>query len=369
MRILYITTVGMTMRFFQSFICELRRGGHTVDIACADTESIPEYYKKEKFRIFGISCSRSPFDFGNIRAVREIRMIVRKNRYDIVHCHTPVAAACTRLACRPLRTQMDLRVFYTAHGFHFYTGAPRINWIIYYPIEKWLSRYTDVLITINKEDYKRAKKHFKPGKTVYVPGVGIDTKKFGKHYHGEKIREELSIGRDQVMILSVGELNENKNHKVVIRALYHLPKNTVYVIVGSGEMRDNLRHLAEKLGLQKRVFLVGYREDVLDFYDAADLYILPSFREGLNVSLIEAMASGLPCVVSRIRGNTDLIVENNGELCFDPNESDDVAKTIQQLLREDYKKIGVNNKKLIKRCDYSKVNKKYIRVYKEVCRA
>ena len=160
MRILYITTVGMTMRFFQSFISELCKEGHTVDIACSDTESIPEYYKKEKFKIYRLSCSRSPFNFGNVRAIREIRMIVRKNQYDIVHCHTPVAAACTRLACRPLRKKMALRVFYTAHGFHFCTGAPKKNWIVYYPIEKWLSRYTDVLITINKEDYRRARNRF-----------------------------------------------------------------------------------------------------------------------------------------------------------------------------------------------------------------
>ena len=161
MKILYVTTIGSTMNFFKSFIGELISEGHTVDIACNNSKSpVPEIYSDWGCNIYPISCTRSPMNKGTVKAISELKKIVAENKYDIVHCHTPIAAMCTRLACKDLRKN-GVRVIYTAHGFHFYNGAPKKNWLMYYPVEKICAKYTDTLITINKEDYEFAKKKMK----------------------------------------------------------------------------------------------------------------------------------------------------------------------------------------------------------------
>lgn len=357
MKVLYITTIGVTMGFFNSFIKQLLDDGNEVQIATNETNAkVPECYREWGCRIHPISCSRSPFDLGNIKAISQIRRIVKGNGYDIVHCHTPIAAMCTRIACRPLRKD-GLKVFYTAHGFHFYDGAPFKNWLFYYPIEKWLSRYTDVLITINKEDYKRGKEKFHARKTVYIPGVGIDTKKFAPRISGrDRIRTELGLQDDAIMLLSVGELNENKNHEAVIRAIKGL--NVVYVIAGKGDKKDELEAVAKEYGVDLR--LVGFRADVSDFYDAADVYVLPSFREGLNVSLMEAMAKELPCVVSKIRGNTDLIEDET--VLFDPKDTKQLRESVEAAIKNQAE-YGQKNLKKISGFDLFTVEKMVSEIY------
>ena len=189
MKILYITTVGGTMCFFTSFIRQLLDDGNTVDIATNESTGslVPSCYREWGCNIYQLSCTRSPLDIrANLRTIGEIKKIVKEGEYDIVHCHTPIAAMCTRIACYSLRKKLGLRVFYTAHGFHFFTGAPVKNWLLYYPVEWIYSWWTDVLITINKEDYKRASTHLHAKKTVYIPGVGIDTAKFAPPPNGRE---------------------------------------------------------------------------------------------------------------------------------------------------------------------------------------
>lgn len=355
------------MGFFRLFIRRLLDDGHTVEIACNEKISpVPACYREWGCPVYELSCTRSPLDQGNRKAVGEIRELVTKNHYDIVHCHTPVAAACTRMACKEVRKK-GTRVIYTAHGFHFYQGAPLQNWATFYPVEKSLSKYTDVLITINTEDYERAKKEFRALRTEYVPGVGVDTAKFAPADGTSKIREEFGIAEDQRVILSVGELNENKNHESVIRALSALPENYVYVIVGSGGRKQYLEELAEQLHLKERVLLTGHRDDVVDFYHAADMYILPSLREGLNVSLMEAMASGLPCAAGRIRGNTDLIDEKGGAL-FNPRSVEEIGQAIQRIMSADRSKMGTWNMEKVRKFSSEEVIGKMLAIYDSVRR-
>ena len=213
MKILYVTTIGGTMSFFVSLFKKLTEEGHTADVATNENISkVKEVYREMGCKIYNISCSRSPLKLSTIKAIFEISKIVKTSGYDIVHCHTPVAAMCTRLACMGQRKK-GLKVIYTAHGFHFFKGAPKKNWLIYYPIEKICSYFTDVLITINKEDYALATKKFRAKKVVYVPGVGIDVDKFKNCdvVKAEK-RKEIGIPDDATLFLSVGELNANKNH-------------------------------------------------------------------------------------------------------------------------------------------------------------
>lgn len=330
MKILYITTIGGTMNFFKSLIKELIDEGHIVDIATNETDSkVPDCYREWGCKVFSIPTSRSPFSMGNVKAVTLIKAVVQD--YDIVHCHTPLAAMATRLACRNLRKK-GLKVIYTAHGFHFYKGAPLKNWLIYYPIEKVCSYWTDILITINKEDYTFAQKKMKAGRVEYIPGVGIDTHKFSNAVVDiGKEREKIGVPKDAFVVLSVGELNSNKNHQIVIRAIKEIgEKNIHYIVAGSGNKKKELESLAESLGVSGQVHLLGYRTDVVELYRIANVYALPSIREGLNVSVMEALSSGLPVLCTNIRGNVDMVKENENGYLIDPFDAISVANGIRR---------------------------------------
>ena len=344
MKILYITTVCGTMLFFKKFINELIQEGHTVDIATHESEKskVAECYREWGCKVYQISTSRSPLNRGNIAAVNQIKKIVSENDYEMVHCHTPIAAACTRLACRSLRKK-GVKVFYTAHGFHFYQGAPLKNWLIYYTVEKICARWTDVLITINTEDYELAKKKLKAGRVEYVPGVGIDVSRFADaSVDIAAKREEIGVPQDAFMLLSVGELNENKNHETVIKALAELGDSNIhYVIAGKGGKKEYLEELAKEKGVN--LHMLGYRKDITELNKTADVFILPSYREGLCVSVMEAMAAGLPVICGKIRGNVDLIEENGGIL-FNPIDVAECAKAIREIKNCDLQMLGNYNR-------------------------
>ena len=364
MKILYVTTVGITMTFFRSYIRQLLDEGHTVEIATNESETpIPECYREWGCAVHPISTSRSPFSAGNLKAVRQLRRLTAENRYDIVHCHTPLAAMCTRLACKKARRQYGARVLYTAHGFHFYKGAPLKNWLIYYPIERICSRWTDVLITINGEDYALAKK-MKAKQVAYVPGVGIDVDRFRSVSvdRGEK-RRELGIPEDAFLLASVGELNENKNHQVVIRAMAAISRADVhYAIAGVGESKDSLTALAKELGLEERVHLLGYRRDVDELFHCADLMVHPSIREGLPVAVMEGMACGLPLLCSRIRGNTDL-VDASGGMLFDPTSVSQCKEALERMMTADLKAMGRVNLERVKQFSIGEINQRMYQLY------
>ena len=332
MKILYITTIGGTMTFFKTIIKDLIEEGNTVDIATNEVISpVQDEYKQWGCKVFHMDWSRLPLDRGNHKAINQLKSVVVNGNYDIVHCHTPIAAAITRYACKNLRRN-GLKVIYTAHGFHFYHGAPLRNWIIYYSIEKICAHWTDVLITINVEDFERAKRKLKAKRIEYVPGVGINVEKF-KYTVVDKAakRKEIGVPEDAYVILSVGELNENKNHQIVIKALGEIADSNIhYIIAGSGNQEDHLKRLAKEKNVN--LHLLGYRSDVAELYKIADLYIHPSFREGLCVSIMEAAASGVPVACSRIRGNVDIIDSN----LFNPTDEQEIIAVIKNPMSNNY---------------------------------
>lgn len=322
------------MFFFKTLAVELTSEGHCLDIATNESiKTVPELYCELGCKVYQMPWSRSPFSKGNFAAIKQLRKIVKEGGYDIVHCHTPICAACTRLACKPLRKN-GLKVIYTAHGFHFFNGAPLKNWLIYYPIEWLCAFWTDVLITITKEDYELAKKHMHAKRVEYVPGVGIDVAKFrdAKVDRAAK-RAEIGVPEDAFLIISVGELNENKNHEAVLREmakiadsgqqtadrelplLHDIPTSNIhYIIAGTGDKHDYLLKLAEEMDLANRFHLLGRRNDVPELLKVSDLFVLPSLREGLNVSMQEGKASGLECRCYPMRGNDDIITAERIEL-------------------------------------------------------
>lgn len=334
MKILYVTTISNTMGFFVEHIKMLYGMGHTVEIACAmGTKPLNPVYEELKCKVHEMPFSRSPFSKNNLKAYKMLKKLVETENYDIVHTHTPNASMIARLACRKVRKQ-GTRVFYTAHGFHFFKGAPLKNWLMYYPIEKICAHLTDVLITINKEDYALAQKKMPAKKVCYVPGVGIDLSKIQNiECDRNEVRKSMGVPEDCVLLLSVGELSVRKNHQVVIRALAQLniPK-LHYAIAGQGKLESYLKNLAKNLDVAEKIHFLGYRNDVNVLNFASDIAILPSLQEGLPVALMEAMAVGLPVVCSKIRGNVDLIEDGKGGFLYDCYDVDGFAEGIRKML-------------------------------------
>lgn len=297
------------------------------NMSMADKEHFRHVCEFYGIKMIHIDFDRNPLSPKNLRARKQLIALMKKENYDVMHCNTPSGGMVGRLCAAQMKTP---RVIYMAHGFHFWKGAPIKNWILYYPVERFLAHFTDRLITINMEDYERAQ-HFhykKGGKAVYVPGVGIDVSKFkcDSVVRNSK-RKELGLEDNQIMLLSVGEINSNKNQKVVIEALAKLHRKDIkYFICGIGPLEDELKQLARSLDVYDQVHFEGFRTDIVDYYKAADMFIISSFREGLSVSIMEAISSGIPCVASKIRGNTDLLP--NSMLTFDPKDSKDLQKKI-----------------------------------------
>ena len=324
-KVLFVATVVKThiMEFHLPYLKALKEAGWETAVAASnDYENPADCIIPYCDNYYDICFNRNPFSPENIAAYRQLKKLIKSNHYDVIHCHTPVGGALARLAVVKARKE-GTRVFYTAHGFHFFTGAPAVNWLVYYPVERFLSRFTDVLFTINKEDYGRALK-FHAKETVYVPGVGIDIEKFrNTPVDRASKRAEIGVPEDAFLILSVGELNKNKNHELIIRALKELNDTRIhYALAGSGELLDYLKGLAASLGVERQVHFLGYRTDVAQLYKVADVLVHPSLREGLPVAVMEALASGLPVIATKIRGSSDLIEDGVNGISVENNAND-----------------------------------------------
>lgn len=311
---------------------------------------------------------RSPFRLlKHIRAYMQLMKIIRTYKFKLVHCHTPVGGAVGRLAAKAAKVDY---IIYTAHGFHFYNGASFLRWALFYPVERLLARITDVLITINQEDYKRAIKfHLRNGgNAIYIPGIGINTNKENNHtINKEKKLRELGVPDKAVILTSVGELSARKNHTTVIKAIAQLKeKNVFYLICGSGNKEEELRKMINILNLETQILLLGYRKDISEILSITDIFIFPSKQEGLPVAMMEAMAAGLPIICSRIRGNTDLIQEGTGGYLVDADSADGYADAIKNILLlspEKRSSMGNLNKLNIRQFDIKQVERIMLDIY------
>lgn len=365
MKILYVTTISNTVNIFLiPHIKMLINQGHQVDVAFNIEQEVQTEIYELGCKVHQLTLQRSPLSKDNLKAYKVLKDIIAIEEYDLVHTHTPVASAIVRLVCRNMSR---VKMIYTAHGFHFYKGAPLINWLVYYPIERWLARYTDVLITINKEDYSRAKKSFKAGKVEYIPGVGIDTKKISEiNINKLKKIKDLGIPEDAYLLSSVGELNKNKNHETVIRALGTLNNPEIhYLICGEGILEEYLKTLIKEFELEQQVHLLGFRKDILEILKISNVFIFPSYREGLSVSLMEAMVSGLPVVCSNIRGNTDLIKDGKGGYLIEPENTKELLNKILILKKDKIKEesMGLYNISRVKDYELKNVLRENDKVY------
>ena len=320
-RVLFVTTIsGFLPQFEKNDVKLLKQMGCQIHYASNFTNPIYAFDKTELEKngvaLHQIDIEKSPAKINkNIKAIKQLIKIIDENDIDIVHCHNPMGGVAARIAARAGKRKP--KVIYTAHGFHFYKGAPIMNWLLFYTAERFLARYTDIIVTINREDYIRAKKFRlkKNGEVYLIHSVGVDKEK-------------------------AAELNENKNQKVVIEAVAAIVNkyetsagndnkhntnyagksnrtyNIYYTICGKGPNEDKLRELIKAYGLENNISLLGYRTDMDEILQTADVFAFPSIREGLGVAAIEALMCNVPLIAADNRGTREYASDgNNGIVC------------------------------------------------------
>lgn len=401
-KVLMLASVAsMIDQFNMPNICLLLEMGCNVHVACnfeqgntCDSEQIQRLQKTLQDMHVIWHQWDCPRNLGSItkcwKAYKQLLELTDRYSYEWLHCHSPIGGALARLAAH----RRKMKVIYTAHGFHFYQGAPWKNWLLYYPAEKLLAYWTDVLITVNKEDYSFAKQNLQAKEIYYIPGIGIDAERFRPHEAGseagryleqtdkaaeceiredEKIffRKKYHIPEDAVILLSVGELSRRKNHQEVISALSKLSGwNVYYLICGQGMCGKALMRQAKKLGVAGRIRMLGFQRDIAQYYEQADIFVFPSLQEGMPAALMEAMASGLPCIVSDIRGNRELIDDTDptpGGIRYSLKQPAQLLRALEQMLDNEQLRYmcGVHNRRKIRRYDKQAVQKRMKKIYAE----
>ena len=344
-KVLYITTISRTINaFLIPHIEKLIDEGYEVDCACNIDKEVDERLIQKGVKVYDIPFSRNPLNLKNLKAYSILSKIVKENRYDIVHVHTPVASVYGRLLKLKFK---NLKTIYTVHGFHFFKGAPKLNWMIYYPIEKIMAKFTDVIITINEEDYNRAKT-FNIKETYKIDGVGIDLNQYNKDlYDRNKERERLNLEKDDFVILMIAEVNKNKNHIQIINAVEKLIEQVQKVkllCAGDGILFDEVSKLVKDKGLDQNIKMLGFRTDINELIASCDIGVLMSYREGLPRNIMELMAYGKPVVGTNIRGIRDLISDGENGFLVDVGDIDGTVSAIE-LLYKDKKRLNLMSEK------------------------
>lgn len=328
----------------QSHICQFHKPlvevlhNHNCEVHVAAKDNLAEKNGlKLDFveKVFNVPFSRSPKSTDNIKAYKELKKIIEQENYDVIHCNTPMGGIVTRLAAKNTRKK-GTKVFYTAHGFHFYKGASKKNWLVFYPIEKFFARYTDKLITINREDYKLASERFKSS-VEYIHGVGVNEERYYSVSDEEKlaIRDELGFTKSQKILLCVGELLPNKNQKMAINVMAKLVKDfpdAVLLLAGNGPEKSNLENQIAELKLQNNVKMLGYCTCLEKYQRITDVSLSCSKREGLPLNIVEAMLTENPVVATKNRGHCELITDNQNGYIVSVDDVDKMYRYVLDLL-------------------------------------
>lgn len=378
--LMYASVASMIDLFNRDNIKMLQNLGYEVDVAAnfeegnvTSTDRIKQfknYLADNNVKVINIPIPRSIIKISQLlKAFSMTRKLIKLNQYDLIYCQTPIGGAVCRIAAKGFKT----KIIYAAHGFHFYDGAPKKNWLLFKNIEKICSYNTDVLITINSEDYKNALRYLNAKKTVLVPGVGLDLTQFYSVDDVEKrrLREEYGYNQRDFILFFAGELNSNKNQQMLIQVVRELKDDLPEIkllLAGKGPNLEKYAQLVVDYNLQDKIELLGFRNDINILNQIADIGVSSSKREGLPVNIMEAMAVGLPIIATNVRGNRDLVDDGiNGHLV----EVDDYKKMAKKILevyanKQIKSKFGENS--LIKIEKYSKevVNEEYYNIFNKL---
>lgn len=377
-KVLYITTVSRTVNaFLIPHIEMLLENGYSVDIACSIDKEIDKGLIEKGVRVFEVPFSRSPLSIGNFKGFKELIKIQKENQYGIVHVHTPIASIFGRL----LKVKFPkLKTIYTAHGYHFLKGGSKAGWLLYYPIEKVMAKFTDVTININSEDYEITKSKLKPKKSYLVKGVGLDLNSYKTLSYGEQKRkkQELNIKDEDFVVIMIAELNENKNQIQLIKAIELLKEDCPrlkVMFVGEGDKLNELKQEALARGVRDKVLFLGFRNDVNELINISDIGTLLSYREGLPRNIMELMANGKKVIATDIRGCRDLVCNENVGQLVKVGDFEATARAIKEYyymkeimleVAATYESSDEEIVREIEPYDVVNVNKKLIEIYKEI---
>ena len=339
MKVLLVATVQSHIcQFHKPLVAMLHAHGCQVHVAARNNLAEKNGLKLDFVdKVYEVPFQRSPFSSKNLTAAKKLKKILAEEHYDVIHCNTPVGGVVGRMAARKTRKQ-GTKVFYTAHGFHFYQGAPKKNWLIWYPVEKFMSRYTDKLITITQEDYQLATARFST-RVERIHGVGANSQKYKKLSPGEcqTLRQELGYHAKNQLLLCTGELLPNKNQITLIRAMKTIGQRypqAKLLLAGNGPTLPELQQEVRNLGLEDQVEFLGYRTDLERYANIADVIVSCSYREGLPMNIVEGMLLAKPVVASYNRGHRELILPEKTGVMVPPTEDQAFADQICRLLED-----------------------------------
>lgn len=357
MKVLLTATVQSHIcQFHKPLVEVLHSHGCEVHVAAKDNLAEKNGLKLDFVeKVYDIPFARSPKSPDNIKAYEQLKKIIKDGNYDVIHCNTPMGGIVTRLAARKARTN-GTKVYYTAHGFHFYQGAPKKNWIVFYPIEKFFSRFTDKLITITHEDYKLASEKFHC-QVEHIHGVGVNEERYYPVSAEEqlKLREEFGFSADQKIILCIGELLPNKNQTMAIHMMQQVVKqfpDAMLLLAGNGPEKENLEAEIRQCGLTRNARMLGYCTFLEKYQRISDILVACSKREGLPLNLVEAMLSGNPVVASINRGHRELIQDGKTGFLVSVDSSGHMAEKVLELLLDSQKYNEVSRKARTYALDY-----------------
>lgn len=358
-------------RFNKANIDALHTLGYEVEL-CANFENGegPEIHNQtyvNECHENGIVTHSIPFTrhslTGSLKCLPQLKNLLIKNRYDIVHTHTETGGLLLKLACK---VKGDSKFFYTPHGMSFWKGSSLKSQLVYKPLERWICSSMDVNLGMNMEEHNTLLCWNKQT-AYYVHGIGLDIKRMQTpSRHCDEVRSEFGLKESERIVVSVGELDDNKNHITVIRALSMLNRRDFkYVVCGVGPNLDLLTAETASLGLKGNVIMAGYRSDIPDILNAADIFVFPSFHEGLPASVLEAMACGLPIICSEIRGNADLIKDGENGFLFKPSDAKSLSNHLSLLLEDSAKcsSMGKKNRKIVNDFSLENVTKELKTIY------
>lgn len=350
-KVLFCATIDYHFNAFHiPYIKWFKEMGWEVHIAANGNNEIP--YVDQKFNI---PIQRSPFNLRNLKAITKLKNIIDQNNYQIVHCHTPMGGILSRLTAQKAR-KAGTKLIYTAHGFHFCKGAPLLNWLVYYPIEKMMANFTDCLITINQEDYELSIRQFKTKKIEHINGVGINIEDFRPIDEIKKIQQRKSFGYkpDDFLLFYAAEFNKNKNQQFLLNCLVQIKDeipNVKLLLAGEGPLLEKSKQLAVNLGISHLVDFLGYRKDLKEIVPMCDVAVASSLREGLPVNIMEAMACGLPVVAVENRGHRELVINGINGWLVNHNDQQGFSNKLNELANTEglKHKLGMNGRTIVAR--------------------
>ncbi len=334
-KILFTATIDKHIECFHlPYLKWFKDNGFEVHVASRGELNIPHCDVK-----YNVPFVRAPYGLENLKAYVELKKIIDENDYRIIHCHTPMGGVVTRLAARAARKR-GTKVLYTAHGFHFFKGAPLINWLLFYPVEKFLSRYTDGIITINSEDLTLVReRNFKTQEAFKIYGIGVNTERFKKISPEEKrqLREKYGYAKEDFILIYAAEFIHRKNHKFILDAMPQLkasiPRLKV-LFAGRGALLEEMQAYAKSKGINGQVEFLGFRSDIEQLMALSDVGISSSRQEGLGLNLAEEMHCGLPVVAAVNRGHREMVADGRNGFLFEQNNYDQFITGIKKLYED-----------------------------------